>query len=291
MISCVISTEGYLSFCDHRFQNIHLSRIQSEQMSLKQLMECMSSFLLIYWLNQANICLRFLLARLHMDALMSQPTLGHIKRTLQILPEGIEGLDKVYEQAMGRIRSQEDRYRELAIQVLTWITYSKRALSPAEVQHAYAVAVADASGVIELDKDFLPELEILGSVCAGLIVLNERSNTIRLVHSTAREYLHQVFQSANTETDITKACVAYLSFDTFATGFLPSDDEFEARLERNPLYSYAARNWGYHARRASTDEGCILGILDLLGSGAKVSASSQAMLVSGSYPGYSQRVP
>jgi hypothetical protein len=63
--------------------------------------------------------LRFLLAQLHMDSLMSQPTLRHIKRALQSLPQGIKGLDKTYEQAMRRIEGQEKGYIELAKQVLS----------------------------------------------------------------------------------------------------------------------------------------------------------------------------
>ena len=64
----------------------------------------------------------------------------------------------------------------------------------------------------------------------------------------------------------------------FETGFCPTDEEFEARLQLNPLYDYAARNWGHHARAASTEVEQL--ILDFLESEAKVSASSQAMMAS-----------
>ena len=52
--------------------------------------------------------LRFLLARLHIDSLMSQPSLGHIKRALKNLPQGMKGLDETYNQAMKRIEGQEE---------------------------------------------------------------------------------------------------------------------------------------------------------------------------------------
>ena len=45
-----------------------------------------ATLLLSHSLSPINLSLRFLLARLHMDSLMSQPTLGHIKRVLQNLP-------------------------------------------------------------------------------------------------------------------------------------------------------------------------------------------------------------
>jgi hypothetical protein len=66
-----------------------------------------------------NIILRFLLAQLHMDSLMSLPTRGHIKKALQNLPKGIKGLDETYEQIMKRIEGQEKGFRELAKQVLS----------------------------------------------------------------------------------------------------------------------------------------------------------------------------
>ena len=47
----------------------------------------------------------------------------------------------------------------------------------------------------------------------------------------------------------TITCVAHLSFDTSAIRFCPTD---EARLQLIPLYDYAARNWGHHARVDAT---------------------------------------
>jgi hypothetical protein len=214
---------------------------------------------------------------------MNQPTLGHIKRALKSLPRGIKGLGETYDQAMRRIECQDGGYRELAKQVLSWVTHAKRALSIAEVQHAVAVS----AGMAEMDKDFLPEVEILDSVCAGLVTVNKSSGIIQLVHYTTREYFERKSSFSNAETDITVTCVTYLSFDTFATGFCSTHEEFEARLQLNPLYDdYAARNWGHHARAATTE--VVQLILGFLESESKVAGSSQAMMASS---GYSQTVP
>jgi ankyrin repeat protein len=115
-----------------------------------------------------------------------------------------------------------------------------------------------------------------------------------LVHYTAQEYFKGVRETwvFDAPTDITVACVTYLSFDAFAAGFCLTDEEFEARLQLSPLYDYAARNRGHHARAASTEvEKLILGFLE---SEAKVSAAIQAVVASENYSGrsgYSQRVP
>ncbi len=234
--------------------------------------------------SHINVNIRFLLARLHMDSLKSQPTLGDIKRALRNLPQGMEGLDETYKQAIKRIEGQEEGYRKLAKGVLAWVTHAKRALYTAEVQHALAVNV----GMAELDEDFLPEVEILGSICAGLVTIDKKSDVIRLVHYTTQEYFERTSSFPNAETDITATCVTYLSFNTFATGFCPTDKQFEARLKLYRLYDYAARNWGHHARATSAVEQLVV---DFLKNEAKVSSSGQAMMASESYSGYSQRVP
>jgi len=110
-----------------------------------------------------------------------------------------------------------------------------------------------------------------------------------LVHYTTQEYFKRTSSFPNAETDITVTCVTYLSFDTFAAGFCPTHEELEARLQLNPLYEYAARNWGYHVRVTSTEVEQLL--LDFLENEAKVWGSGQVMMASGSHDGFSVRVP
>src|SRR5438876_1033409 len=115
-------------------------------------MECVFKFLLTYTKKKrVNMHPRFLLARLHMDFLKNQPTVGHIKQVLQDIPQKMNGLDETYEQAMRRIKDQEKEYQEMAKQVLYWVTHAKRALFIAEIQHALAIR----KGTLELNKDFL----------------------------------------------------------------------------------------------------------------------------------------
>ncbi|KAI9782352.1 MAG: hypothetical protein M1839_005225 [Geoglossum umbratile] len=233
----------------------------------------------------------FLLAQLHMNTLMDQPTKGDIKQALQYLAKGTDGLDETYKQAMERIEDTGSRIRELAKHALAWIIHAKRPLSPVELQHALCVRPLTK----KLDRDYLPSIQVLQSVCAGLVTIDKQSGIVRLVHYTTQEYFERTWTSwfPNVQMDITKVCVTYLSFDVFEAGFCQSDREFETRLQTNVLYNYSARNWGHHAHTASVEEGSIEEdlILNLLESGAKVSAASQAMMAHRSYPGYSQRVP
>ena len=189
--------------------------------------------------NELNVInLRFLLAALHIDTIMSQPTKGHIKEALQELGRGTKGLNLVYEQAMERINSHMNA--DIAKQTLAWIIHAKRPLSTIEIQHALAVRPHCTA----LDADYLPSVKLLQSVCAGLVTIDEESRIIRLVHYTVQEYFSETQRKwfPTAESDITAVCAVYLSFDIFETGFCRTDEEFKERLRANPLYRYAAQH-------------------------------------------------
>jgi ankyrin repeat protein len=190
---------------------------------------------------------------------------------------------------MKRIESQVVDSHTLAMQVLSWITCAKRPLTILELRHALAVE----EGELKFDEENLPEIEDMVSVCAGLVTVDEESEIIRVVHYTTQEYFERTWTSwfPNVQRDIAITCVTYLLFDVFEAGFCRSNKEFETRLRLNPFYDYTARNWGHHVRTTSTD--VVPLISTFLENQAKVSASSQAMMVSEKYRygDYSQEVP
>ncbi|KAH6999280.1 hypothetical protein EDB80DRAFT_536427, partial [Ilyonectria destructans] len=71
---------------------------------------------------------------------------------------------------------------------------------------------------------------------------------------------------------LASGCLMYLSFDDFEAGFCQTDEEFVERLRSNPLYDYASRNWGHHAREALTP--CQT-VMDFLEHEKKLEASGQ----------------
>ncbi|KAH8586052.1 ankyrin repeat protein, partial [Bisporella sp. PMI_857] len=231
----------------------------------------------------------FLLAQLHLHSLIGKRSPKSVRAALERLPTGSEAYDQAYKDAMERIERQVKNREELAKQILQWVTCAKRLLTTSELQLALAVEV----GEVELDQDNFPQIEDMVSACAGLVTVDEESGTIRLVHYTAQEYLERTQKQwfPNAETDITRICVTYLSFNTFESGFCQTDDEFEERLRSNQLYDYAAHNWGHHARAVPIEMSKF--ILDFLQTSSKVSGSGQAMIAAKDYRyrGYSQDVP
>ena len=177
---------------------------------------------------------------------------------------------------MERINGQIEDQKELAKQVLSWITCAKRPLTTTELQHALGVEVGES----KLDEDNFSQIEDIVSVCAGLVTIDEASNIIRLVHYTTQEYFErtQSHWFPNAETYITIICVTYLSFDVFKRGFCQTKDEFQERLRSNQFFDYAAKNWGHHARGVlNPSQPFSQTVVDFLKSEAKVEASSQGL--------------
>jgi ankyrin repeat protein len=227
-----------------------------------------------------------LLARLHFDSVKTKTKLKEVKETLRRLSKGPDAYNQAYEGAKDRIEGQNTDASKLAIDILMWITCAKRQLRCHELQEALGVEPGKAC----LDKDNVPRIKAIVSVCAGLVEVDKQSDVIRLIHHTTQEYFarKQNHWFPFADSSLTMTCVTYLSFDKFETGFCPNDEDFETRIQQNPLYDYAARNWGYHARAADAETAGL--IQSLLKSDAKVSAASQALTVSKSKrsPGYSQ---
>jgi hypothetical protein len=121
----------------------------------------------------SHISERFLLARLHMDALIQKHNVTEVRKALENLPKDV---DETYNEALERIEQQNEADRVLARRVLSWVTHARRTLTVPELQHALAVV----HGTNALDPDNITDEEILTSICAGLLVVDEE-RMIRLV--------------------------------------------------------------------------------------------------------------
>ncbi|KAJ5368785.1 uncharacterized protein N7496_008545 [Penicillium cataractarum] len=138
-----------------------------------------------------------------------------------------------------------DGIRDLAKQALAWIFYARRPILTAELQDALAVKPNTRS----LDRDYVPTVSLLSSLCIGLITIDEESRIVRFVHYTTQEYLqiNQELWFPYGQSDITETCLTYLSFDAFKSNRLLTKSELDQRLCLNALYEYAIVNWGHHA--------------------------------------------
>jgi hypothetical protein len=78
---------------------------------------------------------------------------------------------------MERIKQQGGSDENLAKNVLLWVAQARRPLSVAELQHALAVL----PGIKEMDADYVTDEDVLISVCAGVVVVDEEQGIVRFV--------------------------------------------------------------------------------------------------------------
>ncbi|KAL4939348.1 hypothetical protein BDV06DRAFT_225090 [Aspergillus oleicola] len=224
----------------------------------------------------------FLLAKLHLDSLVGKRSQKAVQTALKSLPSGSNPYDSAYQTAMERIQGQVPDQREMAKQVLSWITCAGP-LTTWELQHALAVEI----GQPYLDESNVSDVEDIVSVCAGLVIVDEQSNIIRLVHYTAQEYFERTWTEwfPDAQQNIAATCITYLSFDFFEHNYNPNDgmqsDNKRVDLSNYPLYRYAAQNWGRHRQGKLVDENLVLEFLD---SKNKVSCSAQTLLEDKAWP-------
>ena len=191
----------------------------------------------------------FLLAHLYVDLLASARTKRGVRKALETLPEGT---DDTYAEAWDRICAQKTQHADIGRKVLSWIICASRPLSVQELRYGLAIEQGDT----QLVPDGLLDVDDLTSFCAGLVVIDEQRNQMRLVHLTTNEYFAKRKGSLLPEADdtIAVACITHLLMDTFKAKdpcLMPDDDTDHYR--QHPLYGYAATNWGTHARISASD--------------------------------------
>ena len=132
-----------------------------------------------------------------------------------------------------------------------WITFAKRPLTTTEICCALAVELEET----EIDPDNVPDSEDIVSVCAGLVVVDQESAVIRLVHYTTQEYFERTGDAwvPDGQLRIARTCLTYLCFGVFQSGGCSNDEEFEKRLQTHQFLDYAAKHWGSHARAVEAD--------------------------------------
>ncbi|KAI1735936.1 hypothetical protein F4680DRAFT_433578 [Xylaria scruposa] len=149
------------------------------------------------------------------------------------------GLDDLYKESMERIMLQPLEKRKTATKALSWIYHAKRQLSVAELVHALAI---DCNEEIPTYEDVVSEKTVL-DVCAGLVLIDAKSRTLRFVHHTLQEYFQASYETwfCGEKRYITKACLIYLRL------MFPKRSIADS-LSSYPFMRYAAAYWGTHAR-------------------------------------------
>jgi len=156
------------------------------------------------------------------------------------------GLGDAYGATLGRIKEQGGEKARLGMAALMWISHSERPLRTDELCHALAVEIGSSN----LNTDNVPSIETLLYCCQGLVVVDKKASTARLIHFTLLEHLRvhgELFGTAH--SIMAETCLSYLnSQQVQALSASPSPD-----LQSTPFLEYSSVYWGVHAKRDLSD--------------------------------------
>ena len=195
---------------------------------------------------------RFLVASLHIEAILKETSIARRGRRLEAVKEGA-GLGYAYGATLERIKAQGGEKTKLAIAVLTWICHAERPLRVEELLHALAVEIGSAY----FDSENAPSVGALLGCCQGLITVDKEASTVRLIHFTVQEYLcTQPDLFSQPHSVIAETCLTYLNSQQVKN--LPSYPHPDHQIV--PFLRYSSRYWGTHANRQFSDRGRILAL-------------------------------
>lgn len=177
---------------------------------------------------------RFLLVELRMSALDGKDLRSkYFDRVLSQLPASLQD---TYEKALERLKESQ-----LAIEILSWVSYAFRPLTVEEILHTLAIVVGEA----EFDEGNVPFEEDLTKECAGLVTINSQNRTVRFAHHTVTEFIEKIRSSSElfraNVVPVAASCINYITLKRHQDSHSASED-----FEKWPFLRYAVDNWSKH---------------------------------------------
>ena len=145
-----------------------------------------------------------------MNSLSSKMSVKALKKAIDDLPKT---LNQLYDDAFQRIDNQNEDDREIANKALRWVAY---AYQPLTVQILGEILAVDAESQ-DFDCEAMPLLNLVLDVCAGLLIIDEQTQHVRLVHYTTQDYFDALVASRFRDAHelIARDCITFLNYDTF----------------------------------------------------------------------------
>ena len=226
-----------------------------------------------------------------MDRILAERTTWRVMKTLDNLSSQ---LDDTYGDLVSRIKAQPEQDSTLGMKVLQWITHAKRPLKSCELCHALAIDQENETEAFSvLDRGNICDSACLVEVCAGLVHIEHGTKVIQLVHATAYEFFvkHRADYFPDAHVEIPRICLLYLSLKDFVSGYCPSDELLDKRLQEYPFLDYAAHYWGDHLIGSAEMVLKPLAIQVLLDQDQLLSIVQVMQIPDFHYEGYSQVSP
>ena len=198
------------------------------------------------------------------EYLSQQVTVGDVDEELDHLEKYISNerlLDHVYDRAYDNMQAQLLKRKITATKIFCWLMHARSTLSAELIRTALAVRANE----YRVNPSHLLDRTTILDVCAGFITLDEASDGVRFVHSTAQDYLYHKMSIDWNEVQCAVTCVRYLGFEQFQNGACGEQLHFLRRRIESPLFDYAGKFLGKHVQNcAEEDSELIDAILSLL---------------------------
>ena len=195
---------------------------------------------------------RFLLVSSNIKAILQESTIHRREELLRKKTGGL-WLGDAYNATIELIKIQSGDKSRLGMEALMWITHAERPLSPDELCHALAIELGSTS----FNSRNVPSMPTLVACCQGLISVDEKRSTVRLIHSILQEYLSEspdIFIRPHSE--MAEICLTYLNSEQIrALSVDSSPDTLDT-----PFLEYCSVYWGVHAKRELSDCASLLSL-------------------------------
>ena len=147
------------------------------------------------------------------------------------------------------------KHDPLGMKALMWIHLAERPLRINELRVALAVEPGDTM----LDDENLTPTTKLLDCCLGLVVIDDETSSVRLVHYSLEEYFESTrFKEKYKETfvedgltSIAQTCLTYLNFAKLIE-HCSTGEQVQQCLSHFAFLHYAACHWGNHTRMYSS---------------------------------------
>ncbi len=149
----------------------------------------------------------FLLVSLQLEMLLRPRTVIEMRKVLASISDKLQDF---YALTLDRIRARET---DTALEILAWLVKLLRPMSSDELQEALAVEYSTT----RINSDALIHQDDMIDMCCGLVTIDVKGY-LSLAHATVLEFLVENLQIVGGfNSTIAKACLDYLSFETFAS--------------------------------------------------------------------------
>jgi len=166
---------------------------------------------------------------------------------LQALKRLPRGLKANFDLTLARIQSQDAQSNtraNLGLSVLMWLTYAKEQFTTKKLQQAIAV---DSNESTMRD---LTDIAFFVDCCFGLVVIDEGTNVIRLVHQSVHEYLlsNEELLFPDGHAIVARSCLSYYTQNSSHI------DGIQAQSCVWPFFWYATTFFLVHATDATSKQ-------------------------------------